>query len=276
MKKHKHNRPHIRPPCRIAVIGDVHGHVEEARQRLEAIEASSGPIDAVFQIGDFMLATRREDWASISTGKGGCDPALSEGIAAAWEAWKWPTLMIGGNHDAFGRLRRFRPKEWGGKLTYGNAGILQHPVQGLRVIGLSGIYSSGEYDKGFGGPAQSGGVAPDSWEALLAQKEVNRKRLTYYRQTEVEHVLSLPKHPHILMTHDWPIRAANHKGADQPHFQLLPALEPDWAFAGHLHHYTERRVGRTSFIGLGDIEKPVEEWCVLMHWDGRTLTKTEN
>ena len=265
----------LKPPCRLAFVGDIHGHVEEARQRLEALEASAGPIDCVFQVGDFMLTTREEDWASLAVPKKHKNVALTEQIEAAWEAWKWPTAMIGGNHDAYARLRRFRPKEWGGKLFYANAGILPHPVQGLRVIGLSGIYGEKQYAQGFGGDAQSGAPAPDSWEALARRKDVNPKRLTYYRQHEIEFILRLPKHPHVLLTHDWPIPTHLHKVSTHPHFRLLPALEPDWAFAGHLHTYAEKQVGRTRFIGLGDVKAPVEQWCVLMRWDGKTLRKDE-
>lgn len=58
-----------------------------------------------------------------------------------------------------------------------------------------------------------------------------------------------------------------------PHFRLLPALKPDWAFAGHLHTYAEKQVGRTRFIGLADVEKPTDAWCVLMRWDGRHFEK---
>jgi hypothetical protein len=102
---------------------------------------------------------------------------------------------------------------------------------------------------------------------------VNPKRLTYYREQEIEALLREPKHPHILLTHDWPVAAPVHMNREMPHFRLLPALEPHWAFAGHLHYYEKRTIGRTSFIGLGDVTAPDAEWCVLLRWDGRQLER---
>lgn len=261
-------------PCLIAVIGDLHGRIPEALERLRAIEERLGPLACLLCVGDVGLLTEAEDWRSYAVPRSERKPEITPAIAEAWKAWPWPLAMIGGNHDAYGRLRRFRPESWGGKLSYTNAGLLSHPIEGLRVYGLSGIYSSLQYSAGYGGPAQSGGAAPDSWEALMdQQRNINPKRLTYYKKDEIEHMLSLPKHPHILLTHDWPIRAPVHNLDEQPHFQLLPALEPAWAFAGHLHHYHETKVGPSRFIGLADITGSDAEWCVVLRWDGEELER---
>lgn len=255
----------------IAIVGDIHGHVEIALEKLRGIEAAAGPISCVFQVGDFMLTIEAEDWDSVAVPQRHRTPELTAAIAAAWEQWPWPTAMIGGNHDAYARLRRFDHHGWGRKLTYTDAGRLDHPVTGLRVIGLSGIYSEKQYGQGFGGSRQSGGGVLISWADVLRQGRVNPKRLTYYREQEIESLLREPKHPHILLTHDWPVAAPVHKGKEMPHFRLLPVLEPDWSFAGHLHHYEEQTIGRTRFIGLADVTQPAEQWCVLLRWDGRQL-----
>ncbi|MCC5841422.1 MAG: metallophosphoesterase [Opitutales bacterium] len=257
----------------IAVIGDVHGHVGLALDKLRKIEEASGPLSCVFQVGDFMLCTEPGDWDSVAVPQRHRRPELTPAIAAAWQAWPWPTAMIGGNHDAYARLRRFDHHGWRGKLTYTDAGRLDHPVKGLQVVGLSGIYSESQYGEGYGGARQSGGAAPQSWSEMLRGGPVKPKKLTYYRQSEIETLLREPKHPHILLTHDWPIRAPVHKLKDMPHFGLLPALQPEWAFAGHLHTYEEQQIGRTRFIGIADVTAPADQWCVLLRWDGRNLER---
>jgi hypothetical protein len=257
----------------IAIAGDIHGHVGLALEKLHKIEAACGPIRCVFQVGDFMLTVAPGDWDSVAVPQHHRKPELTASIAAAWKAWPWPTAMIGGNHDAYGRLRRFDHHAWKGKLAYTDAGRMAHPVKGLRAVGLSGIYSDKQYPQGFGGARQSGGAAPQSWADMLRSGPVKPKKLTYYRQSEIESLLREPKHPQILLTHDWPIPAPVHKHKDMPHFALLPALEPDWAFAGHLHHYEERTIGRTRFIGLADVTQPADQWCVLLRWDGHQLER---
>jgi hypothetical protein len=119
----------------------------------------------------------------------------------------------------------------------------------------------------------SGGKPPESWEELLQQGPVNPRKLTYYRRQEVEYLLSLPKRPHILLTHDWPIPGDHHAVGEQPHYKLLTELEPCWAFAGHMHRYREENVERSRFVGLHGMDGPVNEWCIVMKWDGATLER---
>lgn len=163
----------------IAIVGDIHGHVGLALEKLHKIEAACGPLRCVFQVGDFMLTVLPEDWDSVAVPQHHRKPELTASIAAAWR----------------------------GKLAYTDAGRLAHPVKGLRAVGLSGIYSDKQYPLGFGGADKASGTAPDSWAEMLRQGPVSPKRLTYYRQPEIAALLREPKHPHILLTHDWPVPA---------------------------------------------------------------------
>lgn len=58
------------------------------------------------------------------------------------------TLVIGGNHEASNYMWELYYGGWLAPNIYylGNTGCVQ--VDGLRVMGMSGIYKSGDYNKG--------------------------------------------------------------------------------------------------------------------------------
>ncbi len=135
----------------------------------------------MFSVGDVGLFLDRDDWNYLTGPSKHRHPEWSSLIAAAWEQWRWPLAIIGGNHEPYHRLRTFDPAHFGSKLTYTNAGALKHQVDGLNVYGLSGIYHPDHLS--FGPSVRRGEPKPRSWDDLVHLAKGNKealKRLTYY------------------------------------------------------------------------------------------------
>lgn len=267
-------------PRTIVVIGDIHARLDIALAELIRIEGHYGAIDQVFSVGDVGLFLEPDDWNYLTGPKKHRHPEWSERIAGAWKEWRWPLAMIGGNHEPYQRLRTFDSAHFGPKLTYINAGVLTHQIQGLRVYGLSGIYHPEHLS--FSVSDRPGEPKPRSWENLLGLTSANKaslKRLTYYKQEEIELLLRLPREPDLLLMHDWPI-APPHiaSGGDRPEKLLVERLRPKWVCSGHHHAPAEFTIGTSNCIALnilageGD-RKALRAWAVIFRWTGPALER---
>ena len=270
----------------VAVIGDVHHQIGLAAEGLSRIEDELGrPVAQVFSVGDFGLFLRETDWNFLTGPKKFRRPEACPGIRAAWEAWRWPISMIGGNHEPFHLLRDWTPGAFGGKLEYSDAGELTHGFPGLRVAGLSGIFHPGELE--FTSP-ESGRIPrsprPGTWPEmvqLVRAGVISRKRLCYYTQHEIDHLCSLAPQPDLLLLHDWP-EAPDHIQQiheRRPEREILEALAPNFLCCGHHHRARLFRVRDTRVIALniitsGEVNHQHEilpGWAAVFEWDGRAL-----
>lgn len=274
----------IAPSYLIVVVGDIHAHLALAVEALEQIEAEQDrPIAQVFSVGDLGLFLDEENWRWLTGAKKHRHPEWSAAIARAWKIWHWPLSAIAGNHEPFGPLRAWDAAHFGGKLQYTNAGELAHTLPGLRVYGLSGIH----HPDHLGFHSLEERRRPDrarDWPSLVAAVEAGRaspKRLCHFKEEELDRLLSLPAHPHLLLTHDWPTWAeGTHPPtpahAEKPEAMLLEALRPAYHLCGHHHRPAAFRVGETEVRGLHIITREDGDgraryavnpgWACLFEW----------
>lgn len=270
----------------VAVIGDVHHHIGLAAEGLQRIELEIGhPIAQVFSVGDFGLFLNESDWEYLAGPKKYRSPASSPEIRAAWSAWHWPLSMIGGNHEPFHLLRDWNPAAFSNKLQYTDAGELHHTIPGLRVAGLSGIHHPEQMDFATEGEQKLPSAHhADSWPEMvdLARSGViSCRRLTYYKQHEIEHLCRLDFAPDLCLLHDWPATPTHireiHKR--RPEAEILNALNPRFLCCGHHHTSARFTVNSTDVIALNLIttkelshhRKIQSGWASLFTWDGASL-----
>lgn len=283
------------PNSLAVVMGDVHAHLALAAAALARIEAERGrPVAQVFSVGDLGLFVDAEDWRWFAGPKKHRHPEWSTSIARSWAAWRWPLSTIAGNHEPFGSLRAWDAGHFGGKLLYTDAGELAHTLPGLRVCGLSGIFHPEHL--GFHAPEERcAPERPRDWPALVAAVAAGRasaRRLCYHKQDELDHLRSLPAHPHLLLTHDWPawpagVQPPSPAHADKPEAMLLKALRPAFHLCGHHHRPAAFRVGATEVRALnilstgedapGRARRPrvAPGWAALFGWTPPSETTDE-
>lgn len=267
----------------IVVVGDIHSELALAAAALDRVEEQFGPIAQVFSVGDVGLFLERGDWEFLTGPKKHRHPERSGEIAAAWKEWRWPLSMIGGNHEPYQWLREFASQRFGGHLDYINAGILSHHVPGLQVYGLSGIHHPEHMT--FASGENLTGARPQQWVDLVqlaAAKKVSLKRLTYYKQTEIDRLLALPRAPDLLLLHDWPVPPPHVRGSTRrPERDIVERLAPKYVCSGHHHTPAEIMLGPSRFIGLNIISSREEirrravspGWAAIFSWDGAELER---
>lgn len=270
----------------IVVIGDVHHHIGLAAQGLHRIEAETGsPVAQVFSVGDLGLFLQESDWEYLTGPAKYRHPETSPAIRAAWSTWHWPLSMIGGNHEPFHLLRDWNPEVFSGKLHYTDAGELSHTVPGLRVSGLSGIHHPDHLDfitEGEMGLPRA--CKAKSWPEMVTLARtglISRKRLTYYKQQEIDLLCTMDFQPHLLLLHDWPVAPAHIQEIHdrRPEAEILDALQPHFMCCGHHHTSARFTIESTEVIALNLItsknlshqRKIQTGWAALFRWDGKSL-----
>lgn len=259
----------------IAVIGDTHARIDLAAEALDRIEGHyQRTISQVFSVGDFGLFLDEADWGFLSGPKKYRHPEQSKTIRAAWKSWRWPLSAIAGNHEPFNRLREFDPDYFEGKLNYSNAGELTHSIQGLRVLGLSGIYHPEEYSSRLTGSV--------SWSDMLAQvkaQKVSNKFLSYYKKEEVELLKRMEPKPGLILLHDWPMKPEHISDMHRrPEAEIVEALAPAFVCCGHHHTPCHSTIGATKVFALNIISSREDRyhinanWCALFEYDGGELS----
>jgi hypothetical protein len=269
---------------RIAVIGDVHHHIDLAVEGLKRIENETGRgIDQVFSVGDFGLFLDESDWGFLTGPKKYRQPEESPKIRQAWKAWRWPISMIAGNHEPFHRLRDWDRSYFSGKLEFTSAGELSHTVPGLNVAGLSGIYHPKEREFLTPLEQRTMKLGPvDYWPAMVALARENRisiSRLTYYKDFEVDHLKTL--RPELLLLHDWPVAPPHLRQLydRRPEAEIVAVTRPAFVCCGHHHSAADFLVGPTRVLALNIISTKEglyrrlinPGWCALFEWDGSLL-----
>ena len=103
------------------------------------------------------------------------------------------TIYIGGNHEASNYHKELHYGGWVAPNIYfmGHSNIIRY--KGLKIGGISGIYNSGNYKRGY-------------YERIPFDS-TNRDAITsayHYRQIEICKLLSYKSHVDIMISHDWP------------------------------------------------------------------------
>jgi len=269
-----------------AVLGDIHHQLDLAAEGLDAIEQELGkPLTQVFTVGDLGLFLDEDDWRFLTGPKKYREPEISPHLRKTWDDWRWPLAMIAGNHEPFHKLRDWKPGTFGDKLTYTNAGWLDHRIEGLRVAGLSGIYHpdhlgfTADGDK----PIRSA-PHPQNWQELVdlvRRNAISPRRLTYFKKTEVDLLKALTPTPHLLLLHDWPIQpeGINAIHERRPEREIVDSLQPEFVVCGHHHRSAEFTVGSSRVLSLNLIShgknhdcRVSQGWAAVFCWTGKQVT----
>src|SRR3989338_9262129 len=111
-------------------------------------------------------------------------------------------------------------------------------IQGVRIGFLGGNFSAKWFDKPVPNKCQS------------------QKILGYLRESEIQILKTHAGPIDILVTHE-PSMAPQFSG-DRPYgcqavHDLIAAVQPKFAFSGHIHKYAEGTLGQTKCIALGAV-----------------------
>ncbi|KAK9472306.1 DBR1-domain-containing protein [Dipodascopsis tothii] len=151
------------------------------------------------------------------------------------------TIFIGGNHEASNYMWELFYGGWVAPNIYylGAANVVT--FAGLRIGGLSGIWSRGDYDKGH-------------FERVPYNHSTTRSAY-HIRRFDVKKLASMTAPVDVMLSHDWPAGIEHHgdtaellrrkqhfredvaKGelGSPPAWTLLRTLRPRYWFSAHLH-----------------------------------------
>jgi lariat debranching enzyme len=229
----------------VAIEGCCHGDLDRIYEVLESIETSDS-VKADFMIccGDFQAIRTHEELETLA-----CPPVYRhmKDFHKYWKGERIPrclTLFVGGNHEAPGHLREMYFGGFASKdiFYFGTSGVFN--INGLRVVGLSGIYKSHDFDKPI-------------FEAPPYTEDT--KRSAYHvRRHDIEKLKLISQPVDIVVSHDWPTGITDYGDTESmlrlkdrtgqmrreiqsgqmgnPHtMELLKILKPKFWFAGHMH-----------------------------------------
>ncbi|CAD7698384.1 unnamed protein product [Ostreobium quekettii] len=240
-------RPRTRMPTprkglTIAVEGCCHGELDRIYATLKAIEDQQGKkIDLLVCCGDFQAARNLGDLECMAV------PPKYRKIMDFYKYYMgkveapYPTLFVGGNHEAINHLRELYYGGWVAKNIYfmGYAGVVN--FGGLRFGGISGIFNERHYHMGH--------------FERLPYTDSNMRSAYHVRELEVFRLKQIKRPLDVFVSHDWP-RGIVEWGDKQllinrkPFFkneidshrlgspvaaELLRALKPGHWFSAHLH-----------------------------------------
>ncbi|KAL4420156.1 hypothetical protein ABPG77_008292 [Micractinium sp. CCAP 211/92] len=227
---------------RIAIEGCGHGELDKIYETMAALERRDGrKIDLLICCGDFQAVRNMDDLECMA-----CPPKYRH-IATFWKYYSgrakapYPTLFIGGNHEAANHLWELYYGGWAAPDIFflGYAGVVR--FGGVRIGGLSGIYKEPHYALGhYEHPPYNPGSLRSAY---------------HIRELEVHRLLRLRQPLDVFLSHDWPQGIARHGDLDRllqrksflrreivdnslgspPAAQLLDALQPSYWFSAHLH-----------------------------------------
>ncbi|KXZ49477.1 hypothetical protein GPECTOR_21g703 [Gonium pectorale] len=226
----------------IAVEGCGHGELDKIYATLQHLEQREGKkIDLLICCGDFQAVRNLDDLETMA-----CPPKYRS-MQTFYKYYSgervapFPTIFIGGNHEAANHLWELYYGGWAAPNIYflGFAGAVK--FGGLRIAGLSGIYKQHDYLRGH--------------HEGLPYTESTMRSIYHVRDFEVFRLLQLQQPVDIFLSHDWPTNIARYGDTARllakksflrsevedgslgspPAAQLLAALRPAFWFSAHLH-----------------------------------------
>ncbi|GMK57624.1 hypothetical protein CspeluHIS016_0404580 [Cutaneotrichosporon spelunceum] len=228
---------------RVAVQGCSHGSLSAIYDTVAEYTRRKGePVDLLLLCGDFQALRNNHDFASLAV------PPKYHALGTFHEYYSGArvapvlTIVIGGNHEASNYMWELYHGGWLAPNIYylGCAGSVM--VNGLRIVGSSGIYKEHDYRKGH---FEKVPYTPSTLRSVY-----------HTRKYDVEKLSHLPPDvPTIFLSHDWPIGIAHHGNTrallqrkkffrtevenntlgSPPMLELMKKIQPDYWFAAHLH-----------------------------------------
>ncbi|XP_071707027.1 lariat debranching enzyme [Rutidosis leptorrhynchoides] len=227
---------------KIAVEGCMHGDLDNVYATLLHLQqVEKTKIDLLICCGDFQAVRNEKDLESLNV------PAKFKSMNTFWKYYSgekvapFPTIFIGGNHEASNYLWELYYGGWAAPDIYflGFAGVVK--FGNIRIGGLSGIYKDRHYHLGhFERPPYNN----------------NEIRSVYHvREYDVHKLMQIEEPVDIFISHDWPVGITDHGNwrnlvrskpffeqeiqsrtlGSKPAAELLEKLKPPYWFSAHLH-----------------------------------------
>ena len=229
---------------KVAIQGCAHGDLDEIYASVKHLEEVEGiKVDLVISCGDFQAIRNESDLDAIAVPDKYKELGTFHEYYAGSRKAPYPTLFIGGNHEASNYLWELYYGGWVAPNMFylGCSGVVN--FGGLRIAGLSGIFDRRNYNFGH-----------------FEFPPYNRSTLRsvyHVREYEVRKLLQVKGKLDVFLSHDWPRGVANSGQCDRdnllrrkPYFkeeifrdelgspaaaQLCNRLKPSYWFSAHFH-----------------------------------------
>ena len=227
---------------KIAVEGCCHGELDKIYAAMRHLEQREGiKIDLLICCGDFQAVRNIDDLECMSVPNKYKQLGTFHKYYSGETTAPYPTLFIGGNHEASNYLWELY---YGGFVCpnvyyLGHSGVIN--FGDLRVGGLSGIYKSGDYKRG--------------QHERPPYRDGQVKSAYHVREFDVKKLKSVTEPLDVFLSHDWPRNVARYGDVQSltrkkpflkseiedsslgspPAEDLLQTLQPTYWFSAHLH-----------------------------------------
>ncbi|CAN6309538.1 unnamed protein product [Urochloa humidicola] len=227
---------------KIAVEGCMHGELDIVYDTLRKLEEAEGiKIDLLLCCGDFQAVRNKDDLRCVNV------PQKFRTMNSFWKYYSgqavapYPTIFIGGNHEASNYLWELYYGGWAAPNIYflGFAGVVK--FGNIRIGGLSGIHKQRDYHSGH-------------YERPPYNQETIRS-VYHVRHYDVLKLMHVKEPLDIFLSHDWPLgiteygnwqklirvkkyfeeEVKNRTLGSKPAAELLNKLQPPYWFSAHLH-----------------------------------------
>ncbi|GEM_PF-868330 len=230
----------------VGIFGDLHGNLRLMYQLVDRFEQAHGPLDAIFQAGDFGIwpDKNRIDATTAKKIREGVEESgfldLQQGRLK--HNTHTPCYFVAGNHEDYEYLDRLQTS-----VSQKVVPIINNRLYNIRNGGVLKIESFDGSEhliiRGLGGIEK--GSRP--------KQEKKQPRITY-TQEELSDCLDL-QDVDLLLTHDSPDQTLD---ADQNLDSLVQLIQPKYHFFGHTHKYIPEETlanRNTKTVGLAKVSK---------------------
>lgn len=220
----------------------MHGDLDNVYSTLRYLEeVENTKIDLLICCGDFQAVRNKKDLESLNV------PPKYRSMNSFWKYYSgqevapFPTIFIGGNHEASNYLWELYYGGWAAPNIYflGFAGVVK--FGNIRIGGLSGIYNERHYHLGH--------------YERPPYNERDIRSIYHVREYDVHKLMQVEEPIDIFLSHDWPCGITDHGNWKElvrykPFFEkeiqertlgskaaaeLLEKLKPSYWFSAHLH-----------------------------------------
>ncbi|KAH7689830.1 lariat debranching enzyme protein [Dioscorea alata] len=227
---------------KIAIEGCMHGELDKVYATLKRLEEEEKTkIDLLLCCGDFQAVRNLNDLESLNV------KPKYRSMNSFWKYYSgqavapYPTIFIGGNHEASNYLWELYYGGWAAPNIYflGFAGVVK--FGDIRIGGLSGIFKQNHYSLGhFERPPYN---------------ESDIRSIYHVREYDVLKLMQIEEPIDIFISHDWPLGITEYGNwkkllrekpffkeevekrslGSRPAAELLGKLKPPYWFSAHLH-----------------------------------------